>query len=242
MPGLSFTCTGARPDRYAAGPTLVFRLRVDDTEGRRMHALLLRVQIRIEPRRRRYTDEETAPLADLFGAPARWAHTLNPMQLAQVAVTVPAFTGSTTIDVPVPCTYDTEVASSKYLRALRDGDVPLLLLFSGTAFPGGGGFHVEPVPWSSEARHQMPVTVWNEMIDQHFPNSGWLRIRRDTLDALSRYRARHTHVSWDVTLTELLKRAESAQAPEAEAPPAAGPRPPAGTETEDRQPVVRSEP
>ena len=59
-----------------------------------MHTVALRTQIRIEPRRRRYTAEEAARLSDLFGEPARWGETLNPLQLATVATMVPGFTGS----------------------------------------------------------------------------------------------------------------------------------------------------
>ena len=51
----------------------------------------------------------------------------------------------TEIDLQVPCTYDLEVASARYLQGLDDGTIPLLLLFSGTVFVanGAGGFSVE---------------------------------------------------------------------------------------------------
>jgi hypothetical protein len=38
-------------------------------------------------------------------------------------------------DLPVGCTYDMEVAASKFLHAIRDGVVPLQFLFSGTLMP-----------------------------------------------------------------------------------------------------------
>ena len=47
---------------------------------------------------------------------------------------VAGFAGETEVDLPVACTYDFEVAAAKYLHALGDGEVPLLLLFSGTVF------------------------------------------------------------------------------------------------------------
>ena len=78
---------------------------------------------------------------------------------------VPAFTAVTEVDAAVPCTYDLEVASARYLQALDDGTIPLLLLFSGTVFLApGNGFSVELVPWSSEASFRMPVasgTKWS---------------------------------------------------------------------------------
>ena len=131
---LRFACTGSRPEPYAAGPSVQLDLRVTADEP--VHTVALRTQIRIEPRRRRYTPSEQERLTDLFGEPARWGDTLNPLQLATVATMVPGFTGSTTVPLAVPLTYDLDVAAAKYLHGLDDGDVPLLLLFSGTVFRG----------------------------------------------------------------------------------------------------------
>ncbi|ODA72981.1 DUF6084 family protein [Streptomyces sp. AVP053U2] len=204
MTEFSFSCTGVPADAYAAGPTLVVRLRITASEGTRVHALALRCQIRVEPARRGYGDEEAEALADLFGERSRWGSSLNPVQFAQVSVMVPGFTGETETDLVVPCTYDTDIAATRYLRALSGGEVPLLMLFSGTAFTGAGGFHVEPVPWDREAAHRMPVKVWEEMIEQHFPGCGWIRLPRASVDALLAYRSRHALPSWQATVESLL--------------------------------------
>ncbi|SHN18136.1 DUF6084 family protein [Actinacidiphila paucisporea] len=204
MTRFSFACTGVRSDRYAAGPTLVFRLRITATPGTRVHAMALRCQFRIEPARRGYGAAEAAGLADLFGERSRWGSTLLPVQFAQVSLVVPGFTGETEVDLPVPCTYDMDVAATRYLRALEGGTVPLLVLFSGTAFAGPGGFQVEPVPWDREASYAMPVEVWQEMVDHHFPGCGWLRLPRSTMDALLAYRSRHALPSWEATVEALL--------------------------------------
>ncbi|WP_371477160.1 DUF6084 family protein [Kitasatospora sp. NBC_00315] len=207
MTELTFTCTGVRADPYAAGPTLVFRLRITAADDARVHALALQCQLRIEPSRRRYGDGEGRRLADLFGERSRWGSTLNPVQFAQVSLTVPGFTGVTEADLVVPCTYDTDIAASRYLGALEDGEAPLLLLFSGTAFTGAGGFQVEPVPWDREARFAMPVAVWHQMIEQHFPGCGWIRLPHDTMAALLDYRSRHALPSWEATVEALLTAA-----------------------------------
>lgn len=207
MTEFSFACTGVRADAYAAGPTLVFRLRVSATPGTRVHALALRCQIRIEPARRGYDDQEAEALGDLFGERSRWGSSLNPVQFAQVSVMVPGFTGEIETDLVVPCTYDTDIAATRYFRALSGGEVPLLLLFSGTAFTGAGGFHVEPVPWDKEVVHRMPVKVWREMIDQHFPGCGWIRLPSDAMDALLAYRSRRALPSWQATVEALLDEA-----------------------------------
>ena len=64
---------------------------------------------------------------------------------------VPGFTGSTELDLPVPFTYDLEIAATRYFASLDDGEVPLLLLFSGTVFGSADGrLRVQQVPWSKE--------------------------------------------------------------------------------------------
>ncbi|MFF8571430.1 DUF6084 family protein [Streptomyces sp. NPDC015408] len=207
MTAFDFACTGVRADPYAAGPTLVFRLRVTASPGTRVHALALRCQIRIEPARRGYGDAEAGALADLFGERSRWGSSLNPVQFAQVSLMVQGFTGETETDLVVPCTYDMDIASTRYFNALEEGEVPLLMLFSGTAFTGARGFHVEPVPWDKEAAFRMPVKTWREMVEQHFPGSGWLRLPRDAMDALLDYRSRQALPSWEATVDHLLRAA-----------------------------------
>jgi hypothetical protein len=205
MADLIFGCTGATAERWAATPTLTFQLTVTERSGVRVHAIALRCQIRIEPHRRRYTAAEAQRLHDLFGDPSRWADTVKPIQLATVTTMVPAFTGVTEIEFPVPCTYDLEVASARYLQGLDDGTVPLLLLFSGTVFVATeNGYSVELVPWSAEASYRMPVTVWQDLVDAHFPGSAWLRCSHETLDALSAFKAQRALPTWDATLAALL--------------------------------------
>ncbi|MGH8893322.1 MAG: DUF6084 family protein [Actinomycetes bacterium] len=209
MTDLQFECLGARPDRYAAAPTLLFDLRVRETTGARVHALVLRTQIRVEPAKRRYSDEEAERLLDLFGERPRWADTQKALQLASVAVALPGFTGETEVALPVPCTYDLEVAPTRYLHALGDGEAPLLLLFSGTVFfaGGGSGLQVEQVPWDREVSYRLPAAVWRELMDRYFPDSAWLRLRRSSVDALGRVKSREALPTWDETVERVLKQA-----------------------------------
>ena len=203
---LRFACVGARPEPYAAAPSVQLDLRVTADEP--VHTVALRTQIRIEPRRRRYTPSEGGRLTDLFGEPARWGDTLNPLQLATVATMVPGFTGSTTVPLAVPLTYDLDIAAAKYLHGLDDGDVPLLLLFSGTVFRGAPDrVQVGLVPWHEEAAYRLPVAVWRAAMDAHFPEAGWVRLRRETLEALRAYRSERVLPTWDDTVERLLKEA-----------------------------------
>ncbi len=211
MAELTFSCLDVQPERWAAAPTLRFRLGVTAPEGVRVHALILSVQLRIDPRARQYAPAEAAGLHGVFGVPERWATSMQALHFATVAAAVPGFTGRTEYDLMVPCTYDLEPGLGKYLHALAEGTVPLTLLFSGTMFtaPGSGdpdGVRVGRVPWDREAGYALPVAVWRELMDLYFPGAAWLRLRRDTVDALLRHQARHAVPTADEALTALLSR------------------------------------
>ncbi len=208
MAELAFDCTGARADKYAAYPSMFFMLRISETTGRRVEAIALRCQIRIEPARRRYTDEEAERLNDLFGDTQRWADTLKPVQFINVSTMVPGFTGSTDIDLPVPLTYDMEIGATRYFAGLDGGDVPLLLLFSGTVFSTADGkMSVAQVPWSKEASYRLPVSVWREAIDAHFPNTAWIKMSMLTFDDLVTFKNAQGLATWDATILALLSEA-----------------------------------
>lgn len=208
MAELVFDCVGAHADRYAVSPAMSFSLRISDTSGQSVEAIALRCQIRIEPARRRYSDAEAERLNDLFGETQRWAETLRPMQFTNVAIMVPRFTGSIELELPVMLSYDLEIGSTRYFAGLDGGEVPLLLLFSGTVFTmAGGRIQAQQVPWSKEATYRLPIPVWREAIDAHFPNSAWIKMSRQTLDELQQFKTRRALPTWDATLQALLAEA-----------------------------------
>ena len=208
MLDLDFRCRGARPATWAATPTMLLDLEVQEPSGRRLYGIRLQCQIRVEPIRRRYSSAEEEALGELFGEPARWGDTLKPIQVCTVSTMVPGFTGNSSFELPVPCTYDTEVAAAQYFRALAGGDIPLLLLFSGTVYyAGDDGLLVEQVPWDREIAYRLPVATWRALMDAHFPGTGWLRLQTDTIEALQRYRRARMLPSWEDTFAALLKEA-----------------------------------
>jgi hypothetical protein len=205
---LSFDVLDVTPERFAAAPTLTARLRIAETTGEVVHAAALRAQVRIEPQRRGYTGAEKDALGDLFGEPERWGRTLKPFLWMHTTTMVPGFTGSTEVELPLPCTYDFEVTGTKYLHGLSGGEIPLVLLFNGTIFTRGAtGFGVAQIPWHKEATYRLPVAVWRELMDHYFPNSGWLRLDREMLTALQRYKSVRALPTWEQAFAALLKEA-----------------------------------
>ncbi len=74
---------------------------------------------------------------------------------------------------------------------------------------GANGFGVEQIPWDCEARYRIPVTVWRDMIEHYFPNSGWLRLTRDTIESLAHYKAVRGLTTWDEAVDSLLARTKA---------------------------------
>ena len=208
MNNLSFGIVGARIEPYAAVPTLVFRLNIAENSAQQIHAMALRCQIHIEPRRRHYSPDEQNGLLELFGESHRWGATLRTLLWTHVSLMVPGFQNRVEIDVPVVCTYDFEVVAAKYLEALAQGQVPLRFLFSGTIFiRAPSGFSVAQVPWENEAEFLLPVQLWRELMDRYFPGSAWIRLRRESFDALYRFKGRQALPTWDDAVEALLRDA-----------------------------------
>ncbi|WP_067860306.1 DUF6084 family protein [Nocardia shimofusensis] len=208
---MTFAVLEIKPEPYAVAPTLTARVGLAALAEEPVHAVALRAQVRIQPSRRRYSDEEGAGLTDLFGARERWRDTQRSFLWMHCATMVSGFSGGAEVDLPMPCTYDFEVTGSKYLHALREGTVPLLFLFSGTVFiRGSGGFAIQQIPWDREDTFDMPVSVWQDVMAAHFPNTGWLRLHRDTLEALTAYKSGHGLLGFDDAVTRLLTHAGEA--------------------------------
>jgi hypothetical protein len=210
IPQLAFAVDGAEPVRHAAAPTLAFALRIDRVGGPPVRAILLDVQIQIAARRRRYDAAAQERLFDLFGAPEGWSSALRTLLWTRATVIVPPFDESAAVELAVPCTYDLEVAASRYFDSLTDGEVPLELLFSGSVFYGerGDALQTARLSWEHEASYRLPVQTWRETMDRHFPGAAWLRLERESYDRLAAYRSRHALATWADVVAALLEGRE----------------------------------
>ncbi len=205
-PEPEFAVLGARPVRHAAAPMLTLDLRVSEPAGRHIYMIGLTIQLMLEPARRRYDDATRARLEGLFGAPERWALTTHSLLWAQLDVVVPAFAGSTTVPVSLPCSYDLELAAAKYLYSLPDGEVPLALHFNGVVYYPGehGGLQMVLVPWSRSIDFRMPIAVWRETIEHYYPATGWVALGTRTLERLERERVARGAPTFDACVAQLL--------------------------------------
>ncbi len=212
MPDLNFRVEGADVLAFAAVPTLVFKLCVTNAADEPIRSIALNTQIRIMATQRQYTTGEQERLGEVFGEASRWGTTLRSLLWTHTVMLVPPFAGSTVVDMPVSCTYDFDVVSAKYFHSLEDGEIPLEFLFSGTVYYAGEiGLQAVQIPWEKEAHFRMPVSVWKEMMERYFPNSAWLRLRKDTFDQLYRYKTRHGLPTWEDALDGLLSAHEEGE-------------------------------
>jgi len=211
VPDLNFQVEGVEAVAHAAAPLLAFKLRVTNAEpDEPIHTVALRCQIQIEATRRRYNEREQERLLDLFGEPERWGQTLRTMLWTHASMVVTPFQGSALVELPVTCTFDFNVAATKYFAGLEDGEVPLLMLFSGTVFyeAADGALQVSQISWDKEAKYQLPVSVWQEMMNFYYPNSAWLSLRRDVFDRLNQYKMQRGIPTWEQALESLLPTVE----------------------------------
>ena len=158
MSTLDFEVLARMRSGCTAVPTINLRLRIREGPARPCSTVALRCQIRIEPQFRRYNDDEAERLVEVFGEAPQWGDSVKPFVWTHVATTITGFTDSTEIDLPVTCTYDLEVAATKYFHSIDDGEIPLVLLFSGTTSRGEAGLSVAPVAWHEEASYRLPTT------------------------------------------------------------------------------------
>jgi hypothetical protein len=211
MPDLNFKIEEATVVPFAAAPTLGFNLRIENAiAAERIHTIALRCQIQIDVTRRRYSVQEQSRMRDLFGEPERWSQTLRSLLWTHANVVIPSFQGSTAADLPVPCTFDFNVAATKYFEGLTDGEIPLHFMFSGTVFyaDANDALQVIPISWEQEARFNLPVKVWRDMMDHYYPNSVWLNLRRDVFERLYQYKTQHGIPTWEQALEKVLPAEE----------------------------------
>ena len=207
MPELSFQIERAEVVQNSISPLLAFKLRVTTADPEQtIHTVALRCQIQLEVARRKYTGEDQARLRDLFDEPSRWGQTLKSLLWTHASVVVPSFKGTTLTDVPVPCTFDFNVAATKYFDGLSSGEVPICVQFSGTVFYANadGSLQVAPISWDKEARFKLPVQIWRDMMESYYPNSAWLYLHKDAFDRLYQYKVRHGIPTWEAVLEAIV--------------------------------------
>jgi Family of unknown function (DUF6084) len=212
MPELSIQVATVKAVPFAAVPTLGFELEISNAPAdEEIHTIVLRCQIQIEVTRRGYTEREQARMLDLFGKPERWGQTLRNLLWTQTTVVVPGFEGQSTVaNMQVPCTFDFNVAATKYFDGLEEGEIPLLMLFSGSVFyaTSGSSLQVAPISWELEARYKTPVETWREMMAIYYPNCVWIHVHRDAFERLNRYKMERGIPTWERALEEALAHEE----------------------------------
>ncbi len=193
IPQLSFRVTHAVAERYSATPVVNFGVSIERSGGGFVRSVMLDTQIQIAARRRPYGADEQASLVELFGTPERWGTTLRTLLWTRTTLIVPPFEDKAEVTLPVACSYDLEANASNYLSGLQDGKVPLEFLFSGSVFYAGPGGMLQTarISWEQEAEYRLPVSVWREAMDRHFPGAAWLRLGRPAYDRLRTYKAEH---------------------------------------------------
>ncbi|GAC1647246.1 MAG: DUF6084 family protein [Acidobacteriaceae bacterium] len=207
MPELSFQVEGCEAIPFAAVPMLGLRLRIFNLPpDQQIQSIMLRCQVQLEPAKRRYVGSEQERLRDLFGEPERWGRTVRPMLWMNTAASVSAFSGTTVVTVELPCSFDFNVAATKYFHAVESGEVAVCVMFSGTIFYAGsdGSMQIAQVPWDRETNFRLPIDTWKQLMDAYYPDTAWMYLRRDVFERLYDYKVRHGIPTWEQVMERLI--------------------------------------
>ena len=82
----------------------------------------------------------------------------------------------------------------------------MTLLFSGTVFFASpeSELQVAPISWDKEARFRLPVSIWRAMMDEYYPNSAWLALRRDVFERVYEFKVKQGIPTWEEAFERLL--------------------------------------
>lgn len=209
-PRPGFEVVNARAARRAAAPTLIFEVEIEDPSRRPVFTISLSTQIAIEPARRGYDDDTRERLTELLGEAGGSGAPTRTMPWTRVDVLVQPFEGRTRVELPVLCSYDLEVGSTGYFRALADGEVPLVFHFNGSVYydEGDGRLQIVQISWEESSDFGLPIETWREMIAIHYPLRSWVPADESTVERLRRFRLQRGLPSYDAALDALLGESE----------------------------------
>jgi hypothetical protein len=212
MIDLDFAVENVVIARNSAIPTLMFRLRISNSEpDTPVENVMLQAQLRIEATHRSYTPSERERLIDLFGSAEDWDRSLRSVMWTNASVLVPAFAETCTVELPVPCSYDFDLAATKFFHGVETGDVPLILLFSGAIFfrNDEGELQIGQVAHHKEATYRLPAPVWQRTMDECHHRSVWLRVDRELFEEIYRFKRERHIASYNEVLWRLVDLAQA---------------------------------
>src|SRR5271166_3757793 len=201
MPDLSFQIEDAEPELHAAGPILLFKLRVSQANDSPtpIHTIALRCQIRVEPARRTYTTPERERLRDLFGTPERWGQTLRPMLWTHVSLTVPPFRRDGPRQSTGTVYPGLQPGSHQVLRraGTRRDSAPVPFQWDGLL--RGKQRRSASLSDLLGERGQFPLSAvtWRKLMDHYYPNTALLSLQKDIFDRLDSYGRNYGPLTWE---------------------------------------------
>jgi hypothetical protein len=209
IPDLNFSIEGAEALRFAASPHIAFNLKITNNTDQPIHSVILKSQVQIDVSRRQYTAAEQIALADLFGEASRWGETLRSVLWANTTTVISSFEREVQASLQVPCTFDFNVATTKFFASIQQGEVPVSFFFNGTIFyaDNEGGLRVVHIPWEKEATYRLSGRVWQDMMNAYYPNTAWLCLERSAFERLSAFKTRHGLPTFEEALAKAMEAA-----------------------------------
>jgi hypothetical protein len=207
VPDLSFAVDNVCPVIHAAVPLLSFKIRIVNADLETVQTAVLDCRIEVEAPPEPLPKFTQDRLQELFGEPSGWAESTHPMPWARANAVVGPFDGSSRCELQVPCSFDFNVAATKYFYGLETSSAPLQFEFTGTCFTDRSAAPIAP---SRRARFVLPMSVWSELMDTYYPDSTWLRLPRRVFQRMSQYKIENRIPTWEDVLERLLPTGQEA--------------------------------
>jgi Family of unknown function (DUF6084) len=182
-----------------------FRVRVSNLGIEPVRVAALCCKIEIDAPRRAYNAEDHERLKDLFGESSVWANSVDPLLWTSTTMIVPEFSESVLCELAAPCSFDFNVAATKYFYGLQEGAAPLRFQFGGQVFFENAAGVLESAAIAKEsACYALPIAAWSDMMEQFYPASVWLRLPRETFERLYQYKMDSAIPTWEDVFERIL--------------------------------------
>jgi hypothetical protein len=71
--------------------------------------------------------------------------------------------------------------------------------------PDSGVLRASPIPWSAEAKCQLPLSLWQSVRERHWPNRASVSLDRALYDDLHRFQVARGLLNLDEAVAALLR-------------------------------------
>ena len=146
-----------------------------------IYTIALRCQINVDPARRRYDADPASDCPSCSESPSGGARRPRASCGRASTCSSRASKARPTSTSRCPAATTSRSRPPDISRGLSDGAVPLSFHLSGSVFykTSSGELRITQVPWDIDVRYELPLAVWTDMMEHHYPEEWLGALRRE---------------------------------------------------------------